>query len=124
MLEGYVAGYRQGDLGPTLEQQGRVLRRLEQPHVRRYVSVFGWFAEQIRSRNSKHSKPVVCLMDGDRALWEKVKGLMEVSGFAFRIFMNKNLCPSAMSMFDFSAVLPLLQGCDGVFAACMGVLRE
>ena len=32
--------------------------------------------------------------------------LMGVTGFAFRVFMNKNLCPSAMSMFDFSAVLP------------------
>jgi len=41
LLESYVAGYRQGDLGPTLEQDGRVLRRLEQPHVRRYVSIFG-----------------------------------------------------------------------------------
>jgi len=41
LLEGYVAGYRQGDLGSTLEQDGRVLRRLEQPHVRRYVSIFG-----------------------------------------------------------------------------------
>lgn len=41
LLEGYVAGYRQGDLGPTLTQDGRVLRRLEQPHVRRYVSIFG-----------------------------------------------------------------------------------
>jgi hypothetical protein len=33
LLEGYVAGYQQGDLGPTLTQDGRVLRRLEQPHV-------------------------------------------------------------------------------------------
>ena len=41
LLEGYVAGYQQGDLGPMLEQDGRVLRRLEQPHVRRYVSIFG-----------------------------------------------------------------------------------
>ncbi|MHC4145177.1 MAG: hypothetical protein ACYSWW_11985 [Planctomycetota bacterium] len=32
--------------------------------------------------------------------------LMGVTGFAFRVFMNKNLCPSAMSMFNFSAVLP------------------
>lgn len=32
--------------------------------------------------------------------------LMGASGFAFRIFMNKGLCPSAMSMFDFSAILP------------------
>ena len=32
--------------------------------------------------------------------------LMGASGFAFRMFMNKCFCPSAMSMFDFSAVLP------------------
>jgi hypothetical protein len=32
--------------------------------------------------------------------------LMGTSAFAFRIFMNSSLCPSAMSMFDFSAVLP------------------
>lgn len=41
MLEGYVAGFDQGDLGPTVEHEGRSLRRLEQPHTRRYVSAFG-----------------------------------------------------------------------------------
>jgi len=41
LLEGYVAGHEQGDLGPTLEHEGAVVRRLDQPHVRRYVSVFG-----------------------------------------------------------------------------------
>jgi len=41
MLEGYVAGYDAGDLGPTLEHEGRTLRRLEELHDRRYVSVFG-----------------------------------------------------------------------------------
>ncbi|HEX9718972.1 MAG TPA: ISKra4 family transposase [Ramlibacter sp.] len=41
MLEGYVAGFGQGDLGPTLEHKGRSWRRLDQPHTRRYVSVFG-----------------------------------------------------------------------------------
>lgn len=41
MLEGYVAGYDTGDLGPTLEHEGRTLRRLEELHDRRYVSVFG-----------------------------------------------------------------------------------
>lgn len=41
MLEGYVAGYDTGDLGPTVEHQGRPLRRLEELHDRRYVSVFG-----------------------------------------------------------------------------------
>jgi len=32
--------------------------------------------------------------------------LMGSSAFAFRIFVNENLCPSAMSIFDFSAILP------------------
>lgn len=41
MLEGYVAGYDTGDLGPMLEHQGRPLRRLDELHDRRYVSVFG-----------------------------------------------------------------------------------
>jgi hypothetical protein len=41
MLESYVQGQGTGDLGPTLEHQGRTLRRLDQPHERRYVSIFG-----------------------------------------------------------------------------------
>jgi len=44
LLDGFVAGHGQGDLGPTLEHKGRLLRRLDQPHVRRYVSVFGELA--------------------------------------------------------------------------------
>ncbi len=31
---------------------------------------------------------------------------MGSSGFAFRIMVNENLCPSAMSIFDFTAILP------------------
>jgi hypothetical protein len=41
MLEAYVAGIAPGDVGETLEHEGRTLRRLELPHDRRYVSVFG-----------------------------------------------------------------------------------
>jgi hypothetical protein len=41
LLESYVQAQGSGDLGPTLQQQGRTLRRLEQPHERRYVSIFG-----------------------------------------------------------------------------------
>jgi len=44
MLEGYVAGYNTGDFGPTLEREGRSVRRLEALHHRRYVSVFGELA--------------------------------------------------------------------------------
>jgi len=41
MLEGFLAGVGSGDLGPTLEHEGRTLNRLEQTHPRRYVSIFG-----------------------------------------------------------------------------------
>jgi len=41
LLEGFVQGQGTGDLGPDFEQEGRVLRRLEETHDRRYVSIFG-----------------------------------------------------------------------------------
>ncbi|MGH8337375.1 MAG: ISKra4 family transposase [Gammaproteobacteria bacterium] len=41
MLEGFVQSQGSGDLGSTLEHQGQTLRRLEQMHDRRYVSIFG-----------------------------------------------------------------------------------
>jgi hypothetical protein len=41
LLRGYVEGVGPGDIGDTLILEGRELRRLEVPHDRRYVSVFG-----------------------------------------------------------------------------------
>ena len=41
VLTSFVAGQGIGDLGPTLEYEGRILKRLDQPHSKRYVSVFG-----------------------------------------------------------------------------------
>jgi hypothetical protein len=41
MLEGFVAAQGDGDRGPTLEQEGRMLRRSAEPHPRRYLSIFG-----------------------------------------------------------------------------------
>lgn len=41
MLQGFVDTQGTGDLGETLEYEGRVLNRLEALHDRRYVSVFG-----------------------------------------------------------------------------------
>src|SRR5271156_5795998 len=41
MLEGFVQGQGTGDMGPTLEHEGRTLKRLDQTHDRRYVSIFG-----------------------------------------------------------------------------------
>ena len=41
MLEGFVVAQGDGDVGPTMEQQGRALRRSEELHARRYLSIFG-----------------------------------------------------------------------------------
>lgn len=41
MLTIFVAGQGTGDLGPTLEYEDRILKRLDQLHSKRYVSVFG-----------------------------------------------------------------------------------
>lgn len=41
MLQGFVDLQGPGDLGTTLEYEGRTLNRLEHLHDRRYVSVFG-----------------------------------------------------------------------------------
>lgn len=41
LLEAFVCGQGEGNIGPTLERDGRPLRRLDRLHERRYVSVFG-----------------------------------------------------------------------------------
>jgi hypothetical protein len=41
MLEAFVQGQGTGDMGPTLDYEGRTLNRLDQTHDRRYVSIFG-----------------------------------------------------------------------------------
>jgi hypothetical protein len=41
MLEAFVQGQGTGNMGPTLEYEGRTLTRLDQTHDRRYVSIFG-----------------------------------------------------------------------------------
>jgi hypothetical protein len=41
LLAGFVAAAGDGDVGPTLEQDEKTLRRSEHPDPRRYVSIFG-----------------------------------------------------------------------------------
>ena len=41
LMGAFVQGAGTGDLGPTLEHEGRILNRLKHTHERRYVSVFG-----------------------------------------------------------------------------------
>jgi hypothetical protein len=72
---------------------------------------FSWYTDRNASENSEpgihHSymkslATALNYINGDiDPAW-----LMGSSAFAFRIFVNENLCPSAMSIFDFSAILP------------------
>ena len=41
MMTSFVAGQGTGDLGPTLEYEGRILKRLDRLHTKAYMSVFG-----------------------------------------------------------------------------------
>ena len=41
MLQGFVAAQGDGDAGPTVDQKERTLRRSEEKHTRRYLSIFG-----------------------------------------------------------------------------------
>jgi hypothetical protein len=41
LLTAFVAAQGDGDVGPQLEHAGQTLRRLDQPHKRRYVSIYG-----------------------------------------------------------------------------------
>jgi hypothetical protein len=38
--------------------------------------IFKWLAEQVRLRNPDGNKPVVCVMDGERALWKMLTSLI------------------------------------------------
>jgi hypothetical protein len=38
--------------------------------------IFTWLVEEVRLRNPDGDKPVVCVMDGERALWNMLKSLM------------------------------------------------
>ena len=41
LLEAFVAKFGRGDVGETIQREGRTLRRSAQPHKRRYLSIFG-----------------------------------------------------------------------------------
>lgn len=49
----------------TLERDGQEINGKD--------TVFGWFREQHQQRNAQGYKKVVCLMDGERALWNSQK---------------------------------------------------
>ena len=49
--------------------RGELTRTIAGEEVNGKDRIFAWFADQVACRNAAGDKPVVCVMDGERALW-------------------------------------------------------
>jgi hypothetical protein len=56
--------------------RAELTREIDGEEVNGKDRIFSWFTEQVKIRNSGGRKPVVCVMDGERALWKKLAALM------------------------------------------------
>jgi hypothetical protein len=56
--------------------RAELTRTLEGSEVNGKQRIFSWMAEQVLARNPDGSKPVVCVMDGERALWKILRALV------------------------------------------------
>jgi hypothetical protein len=52
--------------------RAELTRQIDGVEVNAKERIFGWFAEQVKLRNPRGRKKVVCVMDGERALWKKL----------------------------------------------------
>jgi len=68
---------RQPDRPKPCHKQLRaeLTRRIDGEEVNGKDRIFSWFSEQVKLRNPRGRKPVVCVMDGERALWKKLAAL-------------------------------------------------
>lgn len=56
--------------------RAELTRQIDGVEVNAKDRIFGWLAEQVKLRNPRGRKPVVCVMDGERALWKRLLGLI------------------------------------------------
>lgn len=55
--------------------RAELTRPIDGVEVNAKERIFSWFAEQVKLRNPRGRKKVVCVMDGERALWKKLRAL-------------------------------------------------
>ena len=55
------------------QMRAELTRAIEGEEVNGKDRIFHWLEEEEKARNPEREKAVVCLMDGDRALWNKAK---------------------------------------------------
>lgn len=56
--------------------RAELTREIEGVEVNAKERIFSWLAEQVKLRNPKGRKKVVCVMDGERALWKMLLALL------------------------------------------------
>lgn len=56
--------------------RAELTRKIDGGEVNAKDRIFSWFAEQVKLRNPRGRKKVVCVMDGERALWKKLLALV------------------------------------------------
>ena len=80
MAEGVSRDGRKPDRPEPCHKQLRaeLTREIDGVEVNAKEQIFSWFSEQVKLRNPKGRKKVVCVMDGERALWKML--LASVSG--------------------------------------------
>jgi len=66
--------------------RAELTRVLEGAEVNGKQRIFGWMSEQVQARNPDGRKPVVCVMDGERALWKILMGLVPTATCILDIF--------------------------------------
>jgi hypothetical protein len=56
--------------------RAELTREIDGREVNGKDRIFSWFAEAVQTRNPGGGKPVVCVMDGERALWKMLLALV------------------------------------------------
>ena len=56
--------------------RAELTREIDGAEVNAKDRIFSWLAEQVKVRNPRGRKKVVCVMDGERALWKKLLALV------------------------------------------------
>lgn len=66
--------------------RAELTRRIDDVEVNGKERIFSWLQDQVKTRNPKNRKPVVCVMDGERGLWSLLKLYLPMAVCVLDIF--------------------------------------
>jgi len=78
VVEEVLRDVRKADRPKPCHKQLRaeLTREIDGVEVNGKARIFAWFAEQLKLRNPRDRKKVVCVMDGERALWKMLLAMV------------------------------------------------